>query len=415
MDDAFRLLSIDEAVMERVLAESISSTAAARELGPLVDEHVKPVTWVNSSMRRGRIPVRRHFRHVGAMNFERHLADKICEEIRLRNSLGEGPVHRKAKSMLYHALTGCIHDGVKIPWVSSNRGATSFRLSGDLLSEVVTAQMEEEIKTPFGINFRADIALFGKVIKKRNLLLGIIELEHHHRFDYMKCLVYKQLGVPVISIDLSGLTEAEITEDWAMQSLESMGDASGDRDRKTHILLPYSLYPIFADIPYLMRQDKHEFIIFVRDDDFERLLTHLDNLKRCLSLNDKKVLVRPYNRMMQEDKAMEKTLSSVGVLAGPNWRDYNERRFIRVICAVPRDKRGRGYIFHLVMASLLNAYHDVLIGYRFNRELQVDRSSGLSVWCKREEGTLILVHPVHLAEPVRPLLGRIGRNHPTGG
>ncbi len=395
--------------MERVSAECISSSAAARELGPLVDEHVKPVTWVNSALRRGRIPVRQHFRHVGTMKFERHLAGKICEEIRLRNSLGEGPVHRKTKTMLYHALTGCIHHSVKIPWVSSNRVATSFRLSGDLLSEVVEARVEEEIKTPLGINFRADIALFGKVIRKRNLLLGIIELEHHHRFDYMKCLVYRQLGVPVISVDLSGLTEAEITEDWTMRTLEGMSITPGDRDRKTHILLPYSLYPIFADIPYPMRQDTHEFIIFVRDDDFELLLRHLDDLKRCLSLNDKKVLVRPYNRMMREDEAMEKTLGSVGVLAGPSWRNYNERRFIRVICAVPRDKRGRSYIFHVVMASLLNAYYDVLIGYRFNRELQVDRSSGLPVWCKREEGTLTPVHPVHLAEPLRPLLGRIAR------
>jgi hypothetical protein len=374
-----------------------------------VDEDVKPVTWVNSALRRGRIPVRQHFRHVGTINFERRLADKVYEEIRLRNSLGEGPVHRKAKTVLHHALTGCIHDGEKVPWVWSNRAATSFQLSGDLLSEVVEARVEEEIKTPPGINFRADIALFGKVIKRRNLLLGIIELEHHHRFDYMKCLVYRQLGVPVVSVDLSGSVETEITEDWAMRTLEDMSIAPGDRDRKTHVLLPYSLYPIFADIPYPVRQDTHEFIIFVRDDDFEHLLRHLDDLKRCLSLNDKKVLVRPYNRMMREDEAMEKTLGSVGLLAGPNWRDYNERRFIRVICAVPSDKRGRGYIFHLVMASLLNAYYDVLSGYRFNRELQVDRSSGPPVWCKREEGTLTPLHPVHLAEPLRPLMGSIGR------
>ena len=334
--------------MERVLAESISSAAAARELGPLVDEHLKPVTWVNSALRRGRIPVRQHFRHVGTINFERHLADKIYEEIRLRNSLGEGPVHRKAKTVLHHALTGCIHDGAKVPWVWSNRAATSFQLSGDLLSEVVEARVEEEIKTPLGINFRADIALFGKVVKKRNLLLGIIELEHHHRFAYMKCLVYRQLGVPVISVDLSGSAETEITEDWAMRTLEGMSITPGDRDRKTHILLPYSLYPIFADIPYSMRQGKHEFIIFARDHDFERLLRHLDDLKRCLSLNDKKVLVRPYNRMMRENEAMEKTLGSVGFLAGPGWRNYNKRRFIRVICAVPRDKGGRSYIFHVV-------------------------------------------------------------------
>ena len=61
------------------------------------------------------------------------------------------------------------------------------------------------------------------------------------------------------------------------------------------------------------------------------------------------------------------------------------------------------------MASLLNVYYDVLVGYRFNRELQVDRSSRLPVWCKREEGTLTAVHPVCLAEPLRPLLGSIGR------
>jgi len=374
-----------------------------------VDEHVKPVTWVSSALRGGRIPVRRHFRHVGTINFERHLAGKICEEIRLRNSLGEGPVHRKAKTILHRALTDRIHDGAKIPWVWSNAKATSFQLSGDLLSEVVEARTEEEIKTPLGINFRADIALFGKVIKRRSLLLGIIEMEHHHRFDYIKCFVYRQLGVPVVSVDLSRLTEAEITENWTMRTLENMASASGNRDRRIHILLPYSLYPTFVDIPYSTRQGRHEFIIFVRDDDFERLLRHLDDLKRCLSLNDKKVLVRPYNRMMREDEAMKKTLNSVGFLAGPNWRNYNERRFIRVICAVPRDKRGRGYIFHIIMASLLNAYYDVLVGYRFNRELQVDRSSEVSVWCTREEGRLTPVHPVHLAEPLRPLMSSIGR------
>ena len=61
------------------------------------------------------------------------------------------------------------------------------------------------MKTPFGEDYRFDIALLGPVIENERVVLAAIELELEHEFESTKCLIGKCLGFPLLSLDLKAI------------------------------------------------------------------------------------------------------------------------------------------------------------------------------------------------------------------
>jgi hypothetical protein len=379
-----------------VMACEMKNAQEARDVAPFFDGEWIGVNYVSACLRKGGINVTAHFRH-GA--FRPSLAQKTREQITLREKLhGESQEHSAAKDIIANVINQHLRKKIPLPWRLTDSQISDYHLSGDFLSEVITVKPEHTIITPHGFTFRADIALLGPAMHTSDkaaapVLLGLIELEYKHRFELLKCLAIKSLGVPLVSLDITD-REQEICEEWGHHVLAQLNNMESTNNR-AYLYLPTSLCPTFLDVPIGFTCGRHEFVIFVKDEFFLKLLSDLDRLKRVLSLHDNHVKIVPFNMKGNEDVAIVRTLTAVGPLAGPEWRQYNDRRFIRVQCSVPYRRAGNAYLFHLLKAALLNRY-ETLTGYKYRIDANVFAKDPL--WqMKDANGNIVRIAPKHLS------------------
>jgi hypothetical protein len=151
--------------------------------------------------------------------------------------------------------------------------------------------------------------------------------------------------------------------------------------------------------------DRHQYIIFVKDEQFDDLLRWLNNLKQCLSLYNNEVLIQPQPcTNAQTLKIME----NEGSIAGHDWRDYNEKRYIRVSLDKPKKKSGPLYKYHLVMANLLSSHCEALVGYKNRLGISNDDPNNplWDVLIKDDNDKIKKVNflPKHVSEPVSSIL-----------
>lgn len=347
---------------KEIEATAIKSRADARKIGPFTDENNKKVLWVNWGQYKetGKyIPP--YFRHYP----KNHKHDsEIGAEIKNRfNASLESKTHEKAKECIIDALKEKLNKKHHLPWAFKDTRTSDFSLSGDLLADVEIIEKEYILKTPFGEDYRLDIALLGKKIKNKRVLLAGIEIEFTHEFEMIKCLLLKTLGFPLISIDVSDLGVSEINEEWAKNSLIETTKSNEAGIRKNYIYIHESIYPLYMDIPRdILNETRHQYLLFTKEKHHDQLKKYLNELKKYLDINSPDILIQEIRISNDQTK---KIVEHAGSIAGEEWRNYNKDRFISITLDKPITKSGNIYIFHLIMAQLMNAIFDTLVGYKY--------------------------------------------------
>ncbi len=413
MEEALRVYSWRGVLCESIKATEIRSRADARKLGPFADCNKRPVTWVNWEKdlnKEGRRRRRAHFRLYPRISEGARPSRKdIAAEIELRNSAkSESTKHQKAKECVANYLKKLVSNKKRAHWSFIDARISQFPLSGNLLSEVEDVSTEYPIITPFGKNYRLDIALLGRKILTKPLILGAIELEFNHEFEMLKCLICKSSGFPLLSLDLTETNEKDIDDKWCHSKLLETTAKSEDAKRRNYLYIHNMLYPVYMDIPENVNKDRrHQYVIFVRDEDYDQLLKLLNLLKDSLGIDGDQVLVQP---VQCKNSQMLRMLENEGSIAGHDWRAYNEKRYIRVTLNRPISKSGPIYKYHLAMAGLVNAHFETLVGYKYRPGLRNDEPDNplWNVWVKATEEEKIFsktpLLPKHVSEPVGSII-----------
>lgn len=365
MNKALRLYSWSGILVDTVEANEIKSRADARKLGPFADFDRRRVTWVRwSQITKTKRWRRAHFRHLPKPTPESDIRRELCREFERREAAkAESSEHSSAKEHLAGYLRGLLAGGQSLRWAFVDKRVSEFPLTGDLIADVVDVKTEYALHTSFGKDYKLDIALLGPLIAKRPIVLGGIEIEFTHEFEMSRCLVCKALGFPLFCIDISDSGTQAASSRWLESALIETTASSGDQRRRNYIYIHDALYPVYMDIPKsIAKEQRHQYIVFVRDDQFESLLSLLIKLKQALGIVGNEVLIQP---VRCKNEQMLSMFRNEGSIAGHDWANYSQSRYIRASLDRPVQKSGAIYKYHLAMAALLNAHFETLVGYKY--------------------------------------------------
>lgn len=410
MESALKLYGWAGIQKEWVKAIEIKSHADARKLAPFMDEHHAPLAWVNwsnpKSLRKKALPYFRHY-PVGKTQKYRTLEEDFEE----KKQFGESDIHFTAKTMLAQYLESLIKDGKSLEWGYRDDRISDFTITGNLMSGVEEIQLEYKYKLKLldGKEYKFDIALLRKNITKTPFILGVIEIEKENKFGLLKCLICKSLGFPLISVDVGALKKEDITIEWAKQALRETTGNSEDGLRRNYIYIHNALYPVFTNIPVQLRlENKHQYVIFCKPIDLEKLTEYLEKYRVKLGLSRDEVHVdKP--KLNRDDERSVKMFQNEGSIAGKDWQDYNSEQYIRLTLRVPSNKEGNLYLYHLVIARLLNAHFQTLVGYKYTKGI-TNKNPENSIWTHSEldrdtnELKKIRILQKQMSEPIQPII-----------
>lgn len=411
MDDALQVYSSHGILKNVIKATDIKSRADARKLGPFADtEKTKKLSWVNwGHTKKTDRWIRPYFRSYPKNVNRVHTAlDDVRSEIEQREfAKNESFKHRAVKDSLAECLRNMLKERRSAKWAFVDERISSFPLSGDLLSDVIDIQTEFPIQTPFGKDYRFDIALLGPKIRNNNIMLGAIEIEFNHEFEMLKCLVSKASGFPIVSLDITDIAEDDISDQLCKTLLLETTTNSVDDRRRNYIYIHDTLYPVYMDIPLQIdKKRRHQYVIFVRDGQYDQLLELLTLLRRSLGITGNEVLIQP---VPCRNEQMQIMLRNEGSIAGHDWANYNNSRYIRVTLDKPSAKSGPVYQFHLAMARLINSHFETLVGYKYRPGYPNDDPDD-PLWraaVKDEEGgkfRRVPILPKHVSEPLGSIM-----------
>ncbi len=399
METAYRLYSWKGLCVEHIEAKQIKSPSDARKLGPFVDVDKSPFTWVNwSKIKKGGKKTPPHFRRYPNGRIKGRAKYKtINEEIIERTKLSESEIHKKARKEIADYLNDLVRTGQRIEWSFKDPTISEFALTGNLLADVLDVVTPYKYQTPFGIEYEFDVALLGKKLKSP-IILGAIEIEKTHRFGYLKLLVAKSLGFPLMSININDYAPDEIDKNWCEKIIKETTHNSEDGLRRNYIYIHNALYPVYLNIPAGIRNDeKHQFLIFCGDHQFDDLVSALKQYRTVLGLTDKDVLIQPVRLNTMEPSSI-KMFENEGSIAGSDWKNFNAKKLIRIVMRVPIEKHGDLYLFHLVLARLNNAHFETLVGYKYRQGIGNDGMDN-PIWTTPAKHLRIV--PKHLSEPIK--------------
>lgn len=391
---AIRIFSPTEGLLnERIEALDIKGREDARKIGPSCNHNKELMHWVRWYKRSSGKNVKPHFKTYGNnISNVKHLTKIIEKEVHLVEGEKKSDIHQKTQEILLTVIKKLVLQKKPISWAFNDKRLTDFSLTGNLLSDVKEARKEYKVSPPFINFYKLDIALIGDIIHSKPIILGAIEIENTHEVDLLKTLLVKSLGFPLLTIDIKNATYSEITEEWCLKRLTETTCNSGDDRRRNYVYLHNMLYPVYlSNFKSWEVTPKHQYIIFVSDNEFENLLDTINLLKKSLRLTDKSVSLMPV-KLNRKNKGSVTQFENEGALAGPSWRQYNENSFLRLIIDRPVEKQGGIYLFHLVLTQLLTLHFDCLVGYKVN--------SGESNWDR--EDTIWEISRKHLNPKKNP-------------
>ena len=408
MKNALLLYSWRGLFQEEIEATEITSRSDARKLAPFVDFNHRQLIWVNwTYLPKDKKWRKAHFRHYpkgqGKLLINRNISQEISKR---KKHINESNIHKSTKETIATFLRRLLVEKKGLTWSFLDRRNSSFPLSGNLLSNVVSVETEYRITTPFNKKYELDIALLGEKIYNKQPVLAGIEVEFTHEFELLKCLICKAAGFPLLSVDLTDFDKNEITEKICIKRLLETTANSGDKRRRNYVYIHNMLYPLFLDVPHeIDLPNTHQFIIFVDDSKFEDIIDKLNILRQCLNLSKKSVLVQPVNCTNEQMRTM---LENEGSIAGHDWKDYNDKRYIRLILEKPRNKTGPLYRYHIVMSNLLNSYYQTLVGYKYMAGIHNEKINEHTwkVYQPSKKQPVSLV-PKHMSEPVLSILNAL--------
>lgn len=412
MKSALRLYSWEGLQKEWIDAIKIKSHSDARKLAPFMDEYKKPLSWVNWSKPRAvsNKKTKPYFRHYpeGVKSKRKYIT--LHEELIEKAKIAETDTHLKAKQILADYLVRLIENGQELKWAYKDERVSDFSMTGDLLSGVKQIQTEYRYKTPFfDKEYKFDIALLGNIITKEPILLGAIEIEKENKFGLLKCLICKSLGFPLISVNIDELKLEDITDEWAKNVLSETTKNSSDGLRRNYIYLHNSLYPVYANIPDRFRNgNKHQFIISCKPEDLGKLANYLRSYQEKFNLSNEEAHIDT-PKINRDNEQSVKMFKNEGSIAGKEWQEYNSDRYIRLTLKVPHMKSGDLYYFHLVVARLLNAHFQTLVGYKYSKGIVNDDIIN-PIWVtdvydfEQKEYKQVRILQKQMSEPIQPII-----------
>lgn len=403
MKEAYILFSRRGTMQESIKAVDIKSPAAALNLGRglFVDENKLPLIWVNWSKPRKTTnkKTRPYFRHYPPRVSKGKKSNRLQDELSERTNLNESPLHKKAKEHIYEYLKEQLKKKSRLDWHYSDERISDFSLSGNFLSGVEDIRKEYSYRTPFGFEYKFDIALLGRRLKEQ-IILGVVELEKENSVGILKCLISRSLGFPMIVINIKDLTLSGITSEWCENAISETTVNSEDGLRRNYVYIHDLLYPVYLNIPSEFRKGpKHQYLIFCQDKNIRKLINILEKYKKHLGFYNEKEIRISTVRLNKEVESSVNQFENEGSIAGANWKDYNSNEYIRVSLIAPIEKSGNLYLFHIVMARLLSSYFDALVGYKYKTKISSDKPDELT-WHRNQKKII----PKQLSEPIAPVL-----------
>jgi hypothetical protein len=404
MKTAFRFYSWNGLMKDQIDAIRVKSHSDARKLGPFVSVDKLPLIWVNWSKPNSinRKQTKPYFRHYPkGTQVKKWNYISIEEEQKDKKVNSESEIHKLCRTSLHSYLANLINKREPINWSFLDKSVSNFLISGNFLSEVESVETNYKYKTPFNIEYEFDIALLGRKLSKERIILGAIEIEKTHKFGFLKLLVSKTLGFPLISVNVEDLKISDIDEFWCKKAVSETTNNSDDGLRRNYIYIHNFLYPVYTDIPYGIRKDeKHQFIIFCINEQYDKLYENIRTLRKILDFPDNEILIQPFIINRNEPSSIS-TSENEGSIAGPEWRNFNDKKYLRITLPVPTKKKGNIYLFHLALARLLNAHYTSLVGYKYCKGVYNHEPKN-PIWRPNSSETLII--PKNMSEPINNII-----------
>ena len=410
MDEAIVVFSRKGIFKASIAARDVRSREHARKLWPLVsaDGSRQMVTWVSPSFNNGKLRRRSHFRVLPAQHVFKPKAHFDDEEGSRWRAVQESPEHRRAKELVAEELSNRLNAGLAMPWAFKDEDASDYPLEGNLLLGADQVTIEHSLETPFGSQFRLDVAVLGPPVQAEPMVLGGVEIELGHAFDGRKALIGKSLGFPLISIDITEMTLAELTPEWAQRVLTATTRSHEQGRRQTYIYLHDLLYPLYAQLPaFIDNEQRHQFLVFADDETLNKLVRWMNLLADKLEYPKGMVAVALVNG--KNDQA-RKMLERAGQVVGPDWQEFNDQKCLRLTLPRPKGPTDlQAHRFHMTMARVLLSHTDALVGYKYCNGVDNNHPED-DVWVakrwiadeKRFSEHRVL--PKRLAEPVNRLI-----------
>lgn len=417
MDSAFRISrrsSANSSLFEQAISASeVRSREDARKLAPFVDASKRRmVYWRRSSFdaASGKCTRRSHFVHFPKRKENNYSSNSIIDFDGVEKLKHASSIHTLVRDTIANVLQEMLKKGEPLTWCFRDRRQSDFSFSGNLLEGVISVEKEYRFQTPFNKEYRFDIALVGPKMGRQPIVLGAIEIELSHEFELEKCLLCKSLGFPLFSIDISGVNDNDICPKMCIDWLISTTANNPDGRRENYIYLHEALYPIYTDAPkHLFKENRHQYIVFVPDNEFEKTFKWLIALKEQsdISHKHKNIIVQEVNA---RNAQAQKTMESEGSIAGFNWSEFNTTRYIRIVSDRPVEKSGALYFFHLRLARMLNAHVTALVGYKYQSGARNDRPEE-DLWqafCEKKRVKFRLL-PKQVTQPVQIIIDELNR------
>jgi len=305
-----------------------------------------------------------------------------------------------------------------MPWAFKDADASDYPLEGNLLLGADRVAIEHLLETPFGSQFRLDVAVLGPPVQTEPMVLGGVEIELGHAFDGRKALIGKSLGFPLISIDITEMTLAELTPEWAQKVLTATTRSHEQGRRQTYIYLHDLLYPLYAQLPvFLDDEQRHQFLVFADDNTLNKLVRWMNALAEKLEYPKGTVAVALVNGKNEQSRKM---LERAGQVVGPDWAEFNDQRCLRLTLPRPKGPADlQAHRFHMTMARVLLSHTDALVGYKYCNGVDNNHPEE-DVWVAHRWIADLKTHTQHrvlpkrLAEPINRLIAVVSdlhRNH----
>jgi hypothetical protein len=191
------------------------------------------------------------------------------------------------------------------------------------------------------------------------IVLAAVEVEFTHKFDFIKALICKSLGFPLVSLDITDTQEEQINSKWAKAALIETTRNSQDGLRRNYIYIHRLLSTLYIDIPReIVPESRHQYVIFTPQQ--KTLISYLETLRKLLKLDKKQAVISP---VTIKNEQLRVQVQNAGNLAGEEWQAHNKEGYIQLTVDKPCSKAGNLYYFHLILAKLCNSDLDCLVGY----------------------------------------------------
>ena len=370
MDEALVYTSPNGPFKKKITALQIKSKEHYLELFPLIsaDTH-EPVTWVKSSFKNGVLTRKSHFRTLSGKRklYFVNYSNFICRQ----EKIVQTPEDTKAVNLLQNLLLKLLNGTKILNWSFRDAGISDFYFKGNILFNAISICKEFKIGTAFNRDFRLDIAVVGDDIKGKPLVVFGIEVEKGHQFNGLKTILCKTLGFPFISVDISGMTQDEISPEWAESVLALTTRDNKMGFRKNFIYLPPLLYPFYIrhDGHILRLGKRHCYTVFANHQDMQCIKEELNDIRSILKYSSVDINIAIVNGDKSKQALYQVELERKYV--GCGWKQSQANQCLRISLPRPIKKDGISKLhkFYILLTKCLLS-NNALVGYKYNLGLQ---------------------------------------------